>query len=136
MEDDEPQIKLHNTKVGISTTWDLAKFEDRLAQIKEAYRTIDESGGDDTSMADELFYDPDDEWHHEAFSGTPGGPGGGARGAWLSAPRAQSMIDIGAHTRRGGPGGGAHTSVHGDQFGGMLGAIKVRCLHVVVFRRR
>eukprot|EP00041_Stephanoeca_diplocostata_P037451 m.1418900 g.1418900 ORF g.1418900 m.1418900 type:complete len:1551 (-) comp25038_c0_seq31:1267-5919(-) len=124
MEDDEPQIKLHNTKVGISTTWDLAKFEDRLAQIKEAYRVIDESGGEDTSMADELFYDPDDEWHHEVLPGTPGGPGGVARAAWLSAPRAQSMIDIGGHGHRGGVLGGAPLSVHGDQFGGILSAIK------------
>ena len=42
MEDDEPQIKLHNTKLGIATTWNLGKFEERLVQIGEAFRQIDE----------------------------------------------------------------------------------------------
>lgn len=100
MEGGEASIQLHNTKLGIATTWSLAKFEDRLVQINEAYHKIE--GGADTSIADDLFYDPDDEWVLEDLASMN-------KPKWLrSQPRSRSLYEI-------NPSG---------QFLGMLGSIK------------
>ena len=31
------KIRLHNTKLGITTVWSLSKFESRLEQMREVY---------------------------------------------------------------------------------------------------
>ncbi len=38
-DDSEPIIQLHNTKLHIITTWDLDKFEGRLEQMRDLYRS-------------------------------------------------------------------------------------------------
>ena len=39
---DETQIiiKVHNTKLGISTFWSMAKFENRLVQMRDLYNNV------------------------------------------------------------------------------------------------
>lgn len=85
MDSDEPQIKLHNTKLGISTTWNLPTFEQRLEQIGIVYQQIVDQGLD-ASAADELFYNPDDEWTRDA---------GPSALNWVNKPKAKSMFDLG-----------------------------------------
>uniref|UniRef100_A0A7M4FLX5 Kinesin-like protein KIF14 n=1 Tax=Crocodylus porosus TaxID=8502 RepID=A0A7M4FLX5_CROPO len=50
------QVQVRNLKLGIATFWSLEKFEYKLAAMKELY----ESNG--SSKADDVFYDPADEW--------------------------------------------------------------------------
>ncbi|XP_019346753.2 kinesin-like protein KIF14 [Alligator mississippiensis] len=50
------QVQVRNLKLGIATFWSLEKFEYKLAAMKELY----ESNG--SSKADDIFYDPADEW--------------------------------------------------------------------------
>jgi len=93
MDSDDPQIKLHNTKLGISTTWTLPTFESRLEQIKIAYQQIaDGTDGADSSAADELFYNPDDEWTRDS---------GPAALGWIGRPKARSMYDLGGMINAG-----------------------------------
>ncbi|XP_063153282.1 kinesin-like protein KIF14 [Candoia aspera] len=50
------QVQVRNIRLGVATFWSLEKFEDKLAAMKEAYEM------NSTEEADEIFYDPTDEW--------------------------------------------------------------------------
>uniref|UniRef100_A0A3B4Z744 Kinesin-like protein KIF14 n=1 Tax=Stegastes partitus TaxID=144197 RepID=A0A3B4Z744_9TELE len=54
-----PQVRVQNTKLGISTFWSLDKFQNNMA----AMRDIEQ--GDSASKDDDVFYDPDDEWEQD-----------------------------------------------------------------------
>ncbi|KAM6921415.1 kinesin-like protein KIF14 [Xenentodon cancila] len=53
------QVRVQNTKLGISTFWSLDKFQSNMAAMRE----LEE--GDSTSKDDDVFYDPDDEWEQD-----------------------------------------------------------------------
>ncbi|XP_060934575.1 kinesin-like protein KIF14 [Limanda limanda] len=54
-----PQVRVQNTKLGISTFWNLDKFQNNMAAMRELEQ------GDSTSKDDDVFYDPDDEWEQD-----------------------------------------------------------------------
>ncbi|KAG7217538.1 hypothetical protein INR49_021465, partial [Caranx melampygus] len=56
---DLPQVRVQNTKLGISTFWSLDKFQNNMAAMRELEQ------GDSTSKDDDVFYDPDDEWEQD-----------------------------------------------------------------------
>ncbi|XP_043985739.1 kinesin-like protein KIF14 [Gambusia affinis] len=56
------QVRVQNTKLGISTFWSLEKFQNNMAVMRE----LDQ--GDSTSKEDDVFYDPDDEWEQDISS--------------------------------------------------------------------
>ncbi|XP_072245431.1 kinesin-like protein KIF14 [Leuresthes tenuis] len=53
------QVRIQNTKLGISTFWSLEKFQNNMAAMRELVQ------GDSTSKDDGVFYDPDDEWEQD-----------------------------------------------------------------------
>jgi kinesin family protein 14 len=53
------KIRLHNTKLGITTVWSLTKFESRLEQMREVYE------GEHKTDSEDLFYDPQDDWQKD-----------------------------------------------------------------------
>ncbi|XP_070688470.1 kinesin-like protein KIF14 [Pempheris klunzingeri] len=53
------QVRVQNTKLGISTFWSLEKFQNNIAAMREVEQ------GDSTSKDDDVFYDPDDEWEQD-----------------------------------------------------------------------
>ncbi|XP_026201774.1 kinesin-like protein KIF14 [Anabas testudineus] len=53
------QVRVQNTKLGISTFWSLDKFQNNMAAMRELEQ------GDSTCKDDEVFYDPDDEWEQD-----------------------------------------------------------------------
>ncbi|XP_041648181.1 kinesin-like protein KIF14 isoform X2 [Cheilinus undulatus] len=53
------QVRVQNTKLGISTFWSLDKFQNNMAAMREIEQ------GDHTSKDDDVFYDPDDEWEQD-----------------------------------------------------------------------
>ncbi|XP_044056624.1 kinesin-like protein KIF14 isoform X2 [Siniperca chuatsi] len=53
------QVRVQNTKLGISTFWSLDKFQNNIAAMREFEQ------GDSTSKDDDVFYDPDDEWEQD-----------------------------------------------------------------------
>ncbi|KAM4548315.1 kinesin-like protein KIF14 [Odontesthes bonariensis] len=53
------QVRIQNTKLGISTFWSLEKFQNNIAAMRELEQ------GDSTSKDDGVFYDPDDEWEQD-----------------------------------------------------------------------
>uniref|UniRef100_A0A673CME7 Kinesin-like protein KIF14 n=1 Tax=Sphaeramia orbicularis TaxID=375764 RepID=A0A673CME7_9TELE len=53
------QVRVQNTKLGISTFWTLEKFQNNMAAMRELEQ------GDSTSKDDDVFYDPDDEWEQD-----------------------------------------------------------------------
>ncbi|KAM9357515.1 kinesin-like protein KIF14 [Symphorus nematophorus] len=53
------QVRVQNTKLGISTFWSLDKFQNNIAAMRELEQ------GDSTSKDDDVFYDPDDEWEQD-----------------------------------------------------------------------
>nr|XP_015826225.2 kinesin-like protein KIF14 [Nothobranchius furzeri] len=53
------QVRVQNTKLGISTFWSLDKFQNNMAAMRELEQ------GDPTSKDDDVFYDPDDEWEQD-----------------------------------------------------------------------
>uniref|UniRef100_A0A671Z4W7 Kinesin-like protein n=1 Tax=Sparus aurata TaxID=8175 RepID=A0A671Z4W7_SPAAU len=53
------QVRVQNTKLGITTFWSLDKFQNNIAAIRELEQ------GDSTSKDDDVFYDPDDEWEQD-----------------------------------------------------------------------
>ncbi|KAG8554262.1 hypothetical protein GDO81_003736 [Engystomops pustulosus] len=58
-------IKVFNTNLGISTLWDIEKFEERMAGIIELYHGFSDGSGVD------LFYDPSDTWEVEMKQPSP-----------------------------------------------------------------
>ncbi|KAM6455282.1 kinesin-like protein KIF14 isoform 1-T1 [Liasis olivaceus] len=50
------QVQVRNIRLGVATFWSLEKFEDKLAAMKEVYEM------NSTEEADEIFYDPTDQW--------------------------------------------------------------------------
>ncbi|XP_075042159.1 kinesin-like protein KIF14 [Mixophyes fleayi] len=58
-------IKVSNTNLGISTMWNLEKFEEKLACMRELYQGCFDTSGD------ELFYDPTDTWEVESKQPSP-----------------------------------------------------------------
>ncbi|XP_078141760.1 kinesin-like protein KIF14 [Centroberyx gerrardi] len=58
-QDGELQVRVQNTKLGISTFWSLDKFQNNMAAMRE----LDQ--GDPASKDDDVFYDPDDEWEQD-----------------------------------------------------------------------
>ncbi|CAC5423096.1 KIF14 [Mytilus coruscus] len=70
LEDDKlaTAIKVTNTELGLCTFWDVPKFEDRLAQMRDLYQNDCESSADD-----EVFNDPSESWLPEAPT-TPSTP--------------------------------------------------------------
>nr|XP_005997779.2 PREDICTED: kinesin-like protein KIF14 isoform X2 [Latimeria chalumnae] len=50
------QIRVQNTKLGITTFWTLETFESKLAAMRELIE------GNTSSRDDDVFYDPGDEW--------------------------------------------------------------------------
>lgn len=53
------QVRVQNTKLGISTFWSLDKFQNNMAAMRELEQ------GDPTFKDDDVFYDPDDEWEQD-----------------------------------------------------------------------
>ncbi|XP_068175733.1 kinesin-like protein KIF14 [Antennarius striatus] len=53
------QVRVQNTKLGISTFWSLNKFQNNMAAMREFEQ------GDPTSKDDDVFYDPNDEWEQD-----------------------------------------------------------------------
>ncbi|MEQ2217841.1 Kinesin-like protein kif14, partial [Xenoophorus captivus] len=53
------QVRVQNTKLGISTFWSLDKFQNNMAAMRELEQ------GDSTSKDDDVFYDPNDEWEQD-----------------------------------------------------------------------
>ncbi|KAF6725150.1 Kinesin-like protein KIF14 [Oryzias melastigma] len=53
------QVRVQNTKLGISTFWSLDKFQNNMAAMRELEQ------GDSTSKDDDVFYDPEDEWEQD-----------------------------------------------------------------------
>ncbi|XP_038147695.1 kinesin-like protein KIF14 [Cyprinodon tularosa] len=53
------QVRVQNTKLGISTFWSLDKFQNNMAAMREIEQ------GDSASKDDDVFYDPDDEWEQD-----------------------------------------------------------------------
>ncbi|XP_039985458.1 kinesin-like protein KIF14 [Xiphias gladius] len=53
------QVRVQNTKLGISTFWSLDQFQNNMATMRELEQ------GDSTSKDDDVFYDPDDEWEQD-----------------------------------------------------------------------
>uniref|UniRef100_A0A4W6D6W3 Kinesin-like protein KIF14 n=1 Tax=Lates calcarifer TaxID=8187 RepID=A0A4W6D6W3_LATCA len=53
------QVRVQNTKLGISTFWSLEKFQNNMAAMRELEQ------GDSTSKDDDVFYGPDDEWEQD-----------------------------------------------------------------------
>uniref|UniRef100_A0A3B4TV24 Kinesin-like protein KIF14 n=1 Tax=Seriola dumerili TaxID=41447 RepID=A0A3B4TV24_SERDU len=53
------QVRVQNTKLGISTFWTLDKFQNNMAAMRELEQ------GDSTSKDDDVFYAPDDEWEQD-----------------------------------------------------------------------
>ncbi|KAF0042007.1 hypothetical protein F2P81_005539 [Scophthalmus maximus] len=53
------QVRVQNTKLGISTFWSLDKFQNNMAAMRELEQ------GDSTSKDDDVFYGPDDEWEQD-----------------------------------------------------------------------
>ncbi|XP_030583286.1 kinesin-like protein KIF14 isoform X2 [Archocentrus centrarchus] len=53
------QVRVQNTKLGITTFWSLEKFQNNIAAMRELEQ------GDSTSKDDNVFYDPDDEWEQD-----------------------------------------------------------------------
>ncbi|XP_063424570.1 kinesin-like protein KIF14 isoform X2 [Mytilus trossulus] len=70
LEDDKlaTAIKVTNSELGLCTFWDVPKFEDRLAQMRDLYQNDCESSADD-----EVFNDPSESWLPEAPT-TPSTP--------------------------------------------------------------
>jgi len=91
-DDDDASITLHNTKLGIATTWTLEKFEDRLVQISEIYRQIE--NGADRALAEDLFYDPHDEWEKDVALSQ--------KGPNFIQSRSRSMYNMGADEGKSG----------------------------------
>ncbi|XP_053737269.1 kinesin-like protein KIF14 [Synchiropus splendidus] len=56
---DALQVRVQNTKLGISTFWSLDKFQNNMAAMRELEQ------GDSTSKDDDVFYDPGDEWEQD-----------------------------------------------------------------------
>ncbi|XP_015210921.2 kinesin-like protein KIF14 [Lepisosteus oculatus] len=54
-ENEQLQVQVQNTKLGITTFWSLEKLESNLAAMREM-----EQG--DSGAKDDVFYDPNDEW--------------------------------------------------------------------------
>ncbi|XP_073700655.1 kinesin-like protein KIF14 [Garra rufa] len=54
--DGQLQVQVQNTKLGISTFWNLEKFQSNLAAMRELEQ------GESASKDDDVFYDPNDEW--------------------------------------------------------------------------
>ncbi|XP_049575745.1 kinesin-like protein KIF14 isoform X1 [Syngnathus scovelli] len=59
---DVVQVRVQNTKLGISTFWSLDKFQNNLAAMREMEQ------GDPASKEDDVFYAPDDEWEQDISS--------------------------------------------------------------------
>ncbi|XP_062279792.1 kinesin-like protein KIF14 [Scomber scombrus] len=53
------QVRVQNTKLGITTFWSLDKFQNNMAAMRELEQ------GDSTSKDDDVFYGPDDEWEQD-----------------------------------------------------------------------
>uniref|UniRef100_A0A8C5DQZ5 Kinesin-like protein KIF14 n=1 Tax=Gouania willdenowi TaxID=441366 RepID=A0A8C5DQZ5_GOUWI len=53
------QVRVQNTKLGITTFWSLDKFQNNMASMRELEQ------GDSTCKDDDVFYDPDDEWEQD-----------------------------------------------------------------------
>uniref|UniRef100_A0A667XSD5 Kinesin-like protein KIF14 n=1 Tax=Myripristis murdjan TaxID=586833 RepID=A0A667XSD5_9TELE len=53
------QVRVQNTKLGITTFWSLDKFQNNMAAMRE----LDQ--GDPASKDDDVFYGPDDEWEQD-----------------------------------------------------------------------
>ncbi|XP_029356203.1 kinesin-like protein KIF14 [Echeneis naucrates] len=53
------QVRVQNTKLGISTFWSLDKFQNNMAAMRELEQ------GDSSSKDDDVFYGPDDEWEQD-----------------------------------------------------------------------
>ncbi|XP_061739305.1 kinesin-like protein KIF14 [Nerophis ophidion] len=56
------QVRVQNTKLGISTFWSIDKFQNNMAAMRELEQ------GDLSSKDDDVFYDPDDEWEQDISS--------------------------------------------------------------------
>lgn len=53
------QVRVQNTKLGISTFWSLEKFQNNMAVMRDLEQE------DSTFKDDDVFYDPDDEWEQD-----------------------------------------------------------------------
>ncbi|XP_056132828.1 kinesin-like protein KIF14 [Lampris incognitus] len=58
----ELQVRVQNTKLGISTFWSLEKFQNNMVAMRE----LDQ--GEPTSKDDDVFYNPDDEWEQDLLA--------------------------------------------------------------------
>lgn len=70
LEDGEPRIRLHNTKLNVATTWSLDKLERQLEEVAEAFGNL----VDDEQLGEDLFYDASDDWEEDTFVDVPDSP--------------------------------------------------------------
>ena len=70
LEDGEPRIRLHNTKLNVATTWSLDKLERQLEEVAEAFGNL----GEDEQLGEDLFYDASDDWEEDTFVDVPDSP--------------------------------------------------------------
>ncbi|XP_077441325.1 kinesin-like protein KIF14 isoform X2 [Vanacampus margaritifer] len=73
------QVRVQNTKLGISTFWSLDKFQNNMVSMREMER------GDSASKDDDVFYAPDDEWEQDISSSS-------ASSSTLSRRRSRSLL--------------------------------------------
>lgn len=58
----DPSVRVRNLQLGISTFWNLEKFESKLAAMKDLYESNSGTRGED------VFCDPEDEWEPDITS--------------------------------------------------------------------
>ncbi|KAK2835393.1 hypothetical protein Q5P01_015877 [Channa striata] len=60
------QVRVQNTKLGISTFWTLDKFQNNMAAMRELEQE------NSTCKDDDVFYNPDDEWEQDISTSSAG----------------------------------------------------------------
>ncbi|XP_047442562.1 kinesin-like protein KIF14 [Mugil cephalus] len=75
------QVRVQNTKLGVSTFWSLDKFQNNMAAMRDLEQ------GDSTSKDDDVFYDPDDEWEQDISASSAS-----ASSSSFSRRRSRSML--------------------------------------------
>ncbi|BFZ20570.1 hypothetical protein BsWGS_23609 [Bradybaena similaris] len=87
------QIRVTNNRHRMFTLWSVARFEDKLAQMRDLYQ----NGSDISVDDDEVFNDTDDVWEKEASVSSPAY---GQIRSWKSTPKTAIMTRTVASLRK------------------------------------
>ncbi|XP_061096949.1 kinesin-like protein KIF14 [Conger conger] len=114
--EEELQVQVQNTKLGISTFWSLEKFQSNLAAMRELEQ------GDGASKDDDVFYDPNDEWEPDLSASSSSSSFSRRRSRSLLKSRRISgrLYEIRVHPIQ---------SLHTSQHSGLMGVNKPPSLH-------